>query len=585
MRIDNIWFKDDCGRTLILRGANISGSTKVPYHPDGATYRLDDFFDHRNVSFVGRPFPLEEADEHFSRLKNWGLTFLRFLITWEAVEHYGPREYDQEYLDSLYAVINKAGEHGIDVFIDPHQDVWSRWTGGDGAPVWTLEAVGMDLSRLSGTGAAISHPTHGDPYPRMIWPSNSTKLGSATMFTLFFGGNDFAPKTMVEGLPVQEYLQDHYIQSIRQVALKLKGLSNVAGFDSLNEPGGGYIGTQNLNQWNQGIPSTGISPTPFQGMLAGSGYAQDVDVLELGPAGLQKTDTETINPDGLSLWAEGRDCVWRENGVWTVEGDEPRLLRPDYFSGGEGRNLNQDYLKPFIKRLITEVREVEPKTIIFLEGSPGSEEISWDKEDPSDVVNASHWYDIMTLFTKQYNPDMTIDLQKLELVQGAEAVRQSFANQLAAVKDRGTTRMGGVPTLIGEFGIPFDMNGKKAYEDGDFSSQVQALDASYSAMEANLLNSTIWNYTPDNTNERGDKWNDEDLSIFSRDQQDDPADISSGGRALEAVVRPYARKTAGEPISMGFDLASRIFTFEFKHDPSVSEPTEIFVPEWQYPGA
>ncbi len=43
MRIDNIWFKDDCGRTLTLRGANISGSTKVPYYPDGATNKLDDF--------------------------------------------------------------------------------------------------------------------------------------------------------------------------------------------------------------------------------------------------------------------------------------------------------------------------------------------------------------------------------------------------------------------------------------------------------------------------------------------------------------------------------------------------------------
>ena len=39
---------------------------------------------------MGRPFPLEEADEHFRRLKAWGLTFLRFLVTWEAVAHEGP---------------------------------------------------------------------------------------------------------------------------------------------------------------------------------------------------------------------------------------------------------------------------------------------------------------------------------------------------------------------------------------------------------------------------------------------------------------------------------------------------------------
>ncbi len=46
----------------------------------------------------------------------------------------------------------------------------------------------------------------------------------------------------------------------------------------------------------------------------------------------------------------------------------------------------------------------------------------------------------------------------------------------------------------------------------------------------------------------------EDLSIFSRDQQNDRMDIDSGGRALAALVRPYARKIAGEPLRMTFDL-------------------------------
>ena len=35
------------------------------------------------------------------------------------------------------------------------------------------------------------------------------------------------------------------------------------------------------------------------------------------------------------------------------------------------------------------------------------------------------------------------------------------------------------------------------------------------ATEKNLT--TLWNYTPDNTNEFGDKWNEEDLSIYSLD--------------------------------------------------------------------
>ena len=108
----------------------------MPRLPDGATHLPQGFFDHRDVSFVGRPFPLEEADEHFSRLRRWGCNFLRLLITWEAVEHAGPGQYDEPYLDYLYALVQKAGEHGLDLFIDPHQDAWSRFSGGDGAPGW-----------------------------------------------------------------------------------------------------------------------------------------------------------------------------------------------------------------------------------------------------------------------------------------------------------------------------------------------------------------------------------------------------------------------------------------------------------------
>ncbi|MDY7042522.1 MAG: hypothetical protein SVX38_16845 [Chloroflexota bacterium] len=65
--------------------------------------------------------------------------------------------------------------------------------------------------------------------------------------------------------------------------------------------------------------------------------------------------------------------------------------------------------------------------------------------------------------------------------------------------------------------------------------------------------------------------------------QTDPADIHSGGRALEAAVRPYARAVAGEPLRMHFDPFSRIFAFEFRHDESATAPTEIFVPDYQYP--
>ncbi|MBZ0298866.1 MAG: cellulase family glycosylhydrolase [Anaerolineae bacterium] len=583
MHTDGIWFKDEAGRALILRGVNLGGSTKVPYTPDGATHRREGFYDHRTVSFIGRPFPLDEADSHLRRLKAWGMNFLRFLITWEAVEHGGPGIYDEAYLDYLYAVVHKAGEYGLDVFIDPHQDVWSRWTGGDGAPGWTLEAVGMDLTKLAATGTAINHPEHGDPFPRMIWPTNYFKLGAGTMFTLFFGGNDFAPQTLVDGVPVQEFLQGHYIAAIRKVAERLHGLPNVVGYDTLNEPGSGFIGVQDAGSIDDFRLRMGPMPTPFQSMLLGSGYSQSVDVHKLDYSGIGVTGFTTLNPAGESLWRG--ECLWKQNGVWTDEGGQPRLLRPDHFAQVNGRpvDFGRDYLKPFMLRFIRAIREVEPAALVFMEGDPNGGHAAWSADDPAGVVNAGHWYDGMTLLTKTFNPEFSVDFQTMKVVESKADVQALFDGNLAHLKQVSSEQMNHVPTLLGEFGVPFDLDDKAAYSSGDFSLQTQALDMYYHAMDANLLNCTLWNYTADNTHAYGDQWNGEDLSIFCRDQHTNPDDIHSGGRGLEAVVRPYALRTAGEPLRMQFDRATRTFEFEFRHDPQVTAPTEIFVPNYQYP--
>ncbi len=585
MHIDGVWFKDEHGRTLILRGVNLGGSTKVPFRPSGATHILEGFYDHRNVSFVGRPFPLEEADEHFSRLRAWGFTFLRFLITWEAVEHAGPGIYDEEYLAYLYQVVRKAGEYGIDLFIDPHQDTWSRMSGGDGAPGWTFEAVGMDVPRFSEAGAAIVHCIHGDPFPRMIWPTNYTKLAAATMFTIFFGGDDFAPQAEVDGEPVQEFLQRHYINAIKQVALRLKGLSNVVGYDTLNEPSPGFIGWADLNS-SGGMLRLGESPTPFQAMLLGAGFSQEVEIWGMRLTGPKLRGRRLVNPDGVHVWRKGHDCIWKENGVWGLDVDgAPRLLRPDHFVqvGNRSVDFANEYLRPFANRYARAIRSVDPDAIIFVESAPGGSPPNWRPEDAPNVVNGAHWYDGVTLFTKNFMPFLGVDFHTHKLIFGRRRVKRSFVEQLAHIKNWADERMGTIPTLIGEFGIPFDMRDKRAYRTGDFSLQTKAMDANFRAMEANLLNCTLWNYTADNDNRWGDQWNDEDLSIFSRDQQTDPGDVNSGGRALGAVVRPYARKIAGEPLRMHFDLSSRTFEFEFRHDPAVRDPTEIFVPNYQYP--
>jgi Endoglucanase len=580
------WFKDEFNRTLMLRGVNLGGSTKVPFTPNGATYRSEGFFETAHmVSFVGRPFPLAEADEHFSRLQSWGFNFLRFLITWEAIEHAGPGIYDEAYLDYLYAVVKKAGDYGLNLFIDPHQDVFSRFTGGDGAPVWVFERLGMDVTKFKETGAALVHQTHGDPYPRMQWITNDYKYAAATLNTLFFAGDDFAPQTRIDGMPAQHYLQEHYINAVKQVVQKLKGLPNVIGYDTLNEPSCGYIGTPDLRN-KIGALKAGVFPTPWQSMQLASGFSQTVDFIVRDVRGERKTDELLLNMQRESVWQEGNVCPWFRHNVWKLdETGQPQLLQPDYFTHHKGKEVDfhRDYLLPFAHRYTEMVRSVDPGKIIFLEQMPDTLSPQVAPGELGEMVYAPHWYDGMTLFLKTYLPFVNYDTVADKLLIGEGTIRKAFKRFLAAPKQDARERMGDVPTLIGETGIPFDLNKKKAYASGNFRDQERAYERTFKALEDNLLSYTLWNYTADNDNLHGDMWNDEDLSLFSRDQQQDKSDINSGGRALRAVIRPFPVKIAGTPTRQEFDFRSGRFTFEFAGDAAITAPTEIFVPRYQYP--
>ena len=578
------WFKDETGRTVMLRGVNLGGSTKVPTRPDGATWNPEGFFDHRDVSFVGRPFPLSEADEHYSRLRQWGFNCLRFLITWEAVEHAGPGLYDEEYLDYLYAVVKKAGQYGFHVFVDPHQDVYSRFSGGDGAPGWTLEAAGFNMRNFKETGAAIVHQTHGDPFPRMVWPTNAYKLAAATMFTLFFAGNDFAPKTKVDGIPIQDYLQGHYLNAMKMVAKKLRSLDCVMGFDTLNEPQRGYVGVKDLRPL-YGILDVGIVPTPWQSMQLGAGYPQRVKHLERTVLGTVNKGTVSINQEKRSAWLPGRECIWKQNGIWDLdEKGQPVLLKPDYFHKVNGREVDfvRDYLTPFMKKMISAIRSVKQGWIGFIESEVNNYPPHWQEAADLNLVNVPHWYDGPLLYLKKYFPFIGFNEITGQVIFGRKNVEKAYQAQLAEIKQLTKERLGDIPTLIGEFGIPYDMENKKAYRNGKFQNHVKAMDRSMRMMEASLLNYTIWNYTADNTNARGDLWNDEDLSIFSRDQQTDMTDINSGGRALQAVIRPFPMALAGEPVVSNFNPQTSTYTLEFIGDPKISAPSEIFFPQWHY---
>ena len=537
INIDGARFRDPYGREITFRGINFAADSKFPRYPYQPSHISDNFFDGDTVSFVGRPFLEQEAHTHFARLKSWGYNVLRYVFTWEAIEHAGPGKYDEDFIAHTIAILRIAKEYGLYVFMDPHQDVWSRFSGGSGAPLWTLFACGLNPEAFSITQAALVQNTWPDPatYPKMIWATNYTRLACLTMFTLFFGGKDFAPNAIIDGKNIQDYLQEHYLAACKRLAQRIHeagGLEDevVIGWESWNEPNRGLISWQDLSV----IPSDqklrkGTSPSAWQAILSGSGRAIEVDTYEFGGFGPYKSGRELVDPAGTMAWLSASyddtkygwkrdpgwklgECLWAQNGVWDPK--EDKLLRKDYFSQNPktGKKLTYEiftntYFMEHYRNFKNAIRSVHKDAIMFCQ-APVLEippDIKGTEDDDARTVFASHYYDGLTLITKHWNRLYNVDVfgvlrgkyytPAFALKIGETAIRNCLRDQLSAIREEGLVYTGTHPCVFTEIGIPYDMDDKHAYKTGDYSSQSAAMDANHFALEGSgAAGYTLWVY-------------------------------------------------------------------------------------------
>lgn len=688
IRIEDGRFIDSFGRTLNLHGVNVAGSSKLPSSPNGLSHLHEGFYEtHRTVSFVGRPFPLSEAPLHFSRLRAWGLPLIRLLVTWESISHAGPgkEDVDEEYIEYLVRLVEMTGEYGFKCFICAHQDVWSRFSGGSGAPGWTFETAGLDIEAFSETGAAYVHSqdekrkreaasvelNKKEESGAFLWPSGYQKLAASTMATLFWAGDALAPKLTVktqegEEVGIQTFLQTSYIDAFGELADRLAPLEACLGFEPMNEPHRGLVNLHDFHKWNYDTDlHIGHYPSLIQALALGSGYKQEVQFwVKSWPFPTRVSHTATIDPKGKSCWLDKGgglgECIWRAHGVW--EWDEskqvPVVLQYDYFEkdhrlGREGRRIEwyRDCFAPFLRRFHERVTRSCPKAFSFVEPIPNEFIPPWIParliEDASlatqykdaaykqkyatrtlidtprpggeeKFVYAPHFYDLNVLFGKKHGW-MSVNVQGLSrgmflpkaLYWGVEGLRKNYLAQLAKIKELAHASLGQVPIIVGEVGIPFDINNRHAYKTGDYSKQRELLDALIGAMEKVGLGFTLWNYNPDNRVAYGDGWNFEDFSFTNGDHHHEGEDgggtpglkpdfrnalhesdpLYTGGRALEVIIRPYAVKVAGVPVYTSFDVETLFFEMHWKNPPSTSNEegkggkervTEIFLPAYHY---
>lgn len=607
--IDGTRLRDRHGREVILRGVNLGGDSKLPY-PGGGTHIPTDFADHREVSFIGRPFPLDEADEHFGRLARWGFNCLRLLTTWEAVEHAGPGIYDTDYLDYFAEVARRAGDHGFHVFVDFHQDVWSRMSGGSGAPGWTFEAVGLDFRRFQAADAAIvmqAAVDFGDPnphqasYPQMVWSSNYQLPANGIMWTLFWLGRGATPGFLIEGINVQDFLQRHYLGAVEQVAMRVAEMPHVIGFDTLNEPGTGWVGmplSHRISDPRHPAPvplKPGPLWTPLDCLTAAQGRPVTLPVLARAPDGTMTLAEESeFNPKGVRIWAEGVACPFEKAGIYTLDEAGARPVAEHIFDRRDARSLSlsDDCYAPFFKEIARTIRRHRDDWIVFAEMDPFAavKRRDYPHEMPERWVNAAHWYDIAILYSKRFSPQTSRDIVSGEPDDDLAGLGRRYLRQLSSYAAQSEARS--VPTLIGEFGIPYDLDDGRAYRDWQegrtdpsiWDDHRAALALMYDAIDTLRIHSTQWNYTASNRNDAwvGDGWNQEDLSIFSCDQIVDPADPDSGARALGGFSRPFVQSAQGALSHMRFDAGTRAFAATIDVDPAIDAPTIIYLPRHIY---
>src|SRR3954452_3137143 len=190
------------GRQVLLRGVNVN--------------QLGDYWQQRPD--IPATLPLREQD--FEGIHALGMDVVRLIVHWSKLE---PQrgQFDPAYLDRIRQAVAWAGQNGVYVVLDMHQDAWGKYIaspkdetcapgfvhqqGWDGAPRWATLTDGLPTCRF---GVREIAPAVGQ-----AWQS-------------FYADRDG--------------IQGELVRTWARLAREFAADPTVAGYDLLNEPNTGY---------------------------------------------------------------------------------------------------------------------------------------------------------------------------------------------------------------------------------------------------------------------------------------------------------------------------------------------------------
>jgi hypothetical protein len=638
LTVDRTYLRDAHGRYVFFHGANVGGDTKVA--------EIKVVGGVPGATFMDRPFPIDQADTEFETMRVKGFNSIRLLLVWEAIQPDRPDHFDTAYLAYVRQLVQKAGQHGIYVLLDMHQDMFSRFLfvkynshpqlGEPGS----FEA-GM-LSLVPPTGGDYDDRVQGDGAPKWVVQAC---LQEKNLDSKWWG----TPR-LVSGLDAAS------AKSAGDLYRQLFNADQAATDAWLNPFIAGLPGTFPVNETSDMLPFTqwGIADAlsldlarcyaclfagdkVFPGLtVAGQNvkdYLQDAFAAAWGEVASQVADLDNVagydiinEPGGNYLTLSAAAGFVRAGGVdgakstlisilGPTSGQQAydamvalRILPPDAKPEtlrlwgldkvdvmavlGMNNGFDENYLRPLFERAGQVILERDPRAVIFIENTISASSIlgSGGGIGGQFEVAMTHPKNIpQVVFAPHWYPDIYPFpgfVQRPRSFTSEEVRFRDYQPNLETARALAAHSLGNLPVVFGEFGTYWNFNGIDVSRQDGYQVSSFILNDYFEAFERMFQSHLLWCYSFTNSYAQGDGWNREDFSIF------DPAHQPRGEYAWS---RPNARSLAGKPISTHFWSDFHYFDpekgvvdprreFEVRYQSKESSaPSEISVPKIQYP--